>query len=366
MSMHRGCLRPLLISLAVTVVLLAGLVLWHGETVALMWENAAVMGEGMAEAEALRTPADLLAYVRAHPQRASLVVVDAGADTSAIGLAGDVARPVPGLSRLLVLATYARDVTTGRLDSSAVVPLDTLARYHLPRGDDQPWRHLVAEAGADSAVSVAALARLALRRNHATATGWLLEHQRPVPVPGLDAPRSHLDLVTTWMEAHPGEAAGAPRKVGTAARRYRSDPAFRDSLRRHLRSVGTGLSLAAQRRLARETLPRGTAAAYADLLLRVVDDRLVTPEASRLFRDVLEGPAPETGGFDAVATEGGSMPGHIAVAAYGRRADGTARVVVLLLEDLPMAVYYRLTRTGLDKGLVLQLLADSTPHMETL
>jgi hypothetical protein len=44
---------------------------------------------------------------------------------------------------------------------------------------------------------------------------------------------------------------------------------------------------------------------------------------------------------------------------YARYADGRSpRVVVLLMDNLPIAVMYHLLQTGIDKGFQLQLLGD--------
>jgi hypothetical protein len=61
----------------------------------------------------------------------------------------------------------------------------------------------------------------------------------------------------------------------------------------------------------------------------------------------------------AVASTGGATPGLLSLAGYARReGDAPPRVVVLVLERLPMAVFYHLLQTSLDKGLFLRLLGD--------
>ncbi|MEF8940781.1 MAG: hypothetical protein V5A22_13125 [Salinivenus sp.] len=63
----------------------------------------------------------------------------------------------------------------------------------------------------------------------------------------------------------------------------------------------------------------------------------------------------------AVASIGGATPGLISLAGYARREeDAPPRVMVLLLERLPMAVFYHLLQTGLDKGLLLRVLGDDS------
>lgn len=59
--------------------------------------------------------------------------------------------------------------------------------------------------------------------------------------------------------------------------------------------------------------------------------------------------------------KGGGFPGHLAFAAWAQAPDGTGgRAAVLILSDLPMGLFYHLSRTGLGAALVLRLLASPT------
>ena len=53
------------------------------------------------------------------------------------------------------------------------------------------------------------------------------------------------------------------------------------------------------------------------------------------------------------------MPGVISFAGLAHYADGRPpRVVVLSMEEIPLAVFYHLLQSGLDQGLALRLLGD--------
>jgi hypothetical protein len=146
--------------------------------------------------------------------------------------------------------------------------------------------------------------------------------------------------------------------------RLRWDSAFRHTERTRLSQHGSGLSLDQQRTLARHTAPRGTAAAYADLLGRVSTGALLSSSVSARMQSHLERTidADSMGlPLRTVASVGEATPGLISLAGYARRdGDAAPRVVVLFLEQLPMAVFYHLLQTSLDKGFFLRLLGDDS------
>jgi len=60
-----------------------------------------------------------------------------------------------------------------------------------------------------------------------------------------------------------------------------------------------------------------------------------------------------------IASKAGALPGLVSFVGYVRRGQGhPPRVMALFMEDLPIAVFYHLMQTGLDRGFQLQLLTD--------
>jgi hypothetical protein len=145
-------------------------------------------------------------------------------------------------------------------------------------------------------------------------------------------------------------------------RRLRGDSSFRRTERQRLSEQGSMLSLREQRTLARLTAPRGTASAYADLLARIAQGSLVNATVADSLQQYLERSFVRDSvalSLQTVGSVGGATPGLISLAGYAERTgDAPPRVAVLLLERLPMAVFYHLLQTGLDKGFHLQLLGD--------
>jgi hypothetical protein len=145
------------------------------------------------------------------------------------------------------------------------------------------------------------------------------------------------------------------------ARELARDPAFRARQVARLQEEGSGLTLRQQTALARATYPTGSARAYAAFLARLAPRTHpeAPPYAPRL-RALVERPVADSLGTPVavVASEGGAVPGLVTLAGYARRPDGSARVVVLALEGVPLAVFSAIVRQALDRGLLVQLLTD--------
>lgn len=388
--MNQGCLRPLLVSSGIMTLLFVVLVAVYWDTFALMFANMTSMGEGAETARAMRGPDDLLAYLADHPEDVSMAVYDVGAEDAGLFVHAEAPRPVAGLTRLLVLAEYARQAEAGVLDSSATVPLSDLRRRVLPGTDQGAHARAVAawrDAGAlgpDSTLTLAQAAGAMMTHHDNAAADLLIERvtrdslralAARLGLPALDAPFPNAGLYLSWnnhtMETPPEDRLAAYEGMDAAdydalvqdlATVYRTDDAFHAAETARLTEQGTDLSLREQRALAQATFPRGTAAAYADLLARALSDSLVSPAVSRRVVAALERPLADTTGaltLRAVGSESGSFPGLVSFAGFARRRDADApRVAVLLVRGLPMSVFYHLMQTGIDKGLQVQLLGD--------
>ena len=368
-----GCGTHLLVIGAMVLVGLSIAVGRNWETVALMADNVTVMGEGAAEAEQLRYPRDLVDYLAAHPERASLVAYDMGAPEQGVWYRAERERPVVQLAQLRLLAAYARAVAAGRMDSTHRVSLDSVAVYAVPGAARQAYtttRGRWAERGvlrADSTVPIRAVARAAFRHDDPAAAdallaavgrsavdtlGWGAPGAMPLP-----QPRSGRQLA--WMLS---DGADPTRdQVYRLFERVRGDSAFRQRHYARIATRGSGLTLRQQRQQGAQDLPRASAGGYARLLGALATGRGGPSAATTHMQTLLETDvqADSLGlSVHTVATIGGALPGVVSVAGYARRPDRPPRVVVLLLEDLPMGVFYHLLQTGLDKGFQLRLFSD--------
>lgn len=359
-----GCGRALLISFGVVFLFIAGTALWYRGTVATMLDNMLAMSEGAEAAEVLRTPADLLGYLAAHPGSASLVVFDTAQPEAGLYFQAEAARPVVGVSRLVVLAAFARAVAEGALDPAAPVASEALRAYDLRA------RPAAARDTLPRSLTLADVTRRMMQRGDGAAADFLMRRlgrERLEALPtrlGLEGIQVPLPQSGTHLSWHPTATLPAPAasyadSVYAFTERLEADTAFRHEAVARRRSGEASLSLNQQRKRAAATYPRGTAAAYAALLGRIASDTLFSDEATRLARGALERPLPG-GAPGFVGSKAGSFPGLVSFAGYVRHTDGRpgGRVVVLLMENVPTAVFYHLLQTGLDNVFELRLLLD--------
>ena len=382
--------RHLLIAAGLLLGICAVAVVRNWGTFRLMYANVAAMNEGRQAAEKIRRPEDLLGYLAAHPEQASLVAYELGAREEGIFFQPTVQRPMVKTDHLLLMAEYARRVEAGRLAPGRRVPLDSLAMYALPgaglsnhrrtlshwRKDDllRPdstvaLRHLIEaipqfgdEAAADWFMT--ALGRSQVR---VLADRWgLHDSEQPLPSAGIHLSwraRWESEALTAGTKEEPFSSREAyADRVYRLVRILRRDSSFRRKEKRRLRRRGSGLSVRDQRVLAQRTYPEGTAADYADLLARLLNGTLGSDSVSQCVQHQIESSV-NTDSLDApiaaVGMEAGATPGIISFVGYVRYVDDRPpRVVSLLLEGLPIAVFYHLVQTSLDKGFQLRLLSD--------
>jgi hypothetical protein len=306
----------------------------------------------------METPTDLLDWVATHPEHASLVVLDASGD-ELLAHEAETVRPVVGLPSLLLLAEAVERVAAGSLEASGLTAEDLDARRLPGTGTpasgldlSTPDALLRQAFSSDRAAESELVDRIGVqsveRRADALGVGDL---EPPVPFEG---------MLLAWMEG--AAAMSHSDAVATARRladRLATSETFRTETVERLREEGFPLSLDEQKAAAAQTIPRGTAAGYAELLQRALTDDLGSPAASSRFLDVLDATPPDSLGtaFTYLGTKSGGLPGFLALGAVGRTQSHGARVAVLVLEDLPLAVFYHLVQTRLDTALVLELLA---------
>jgi hypothetical protein len=274
------------------------------------------------------------------------------------------------------------------------VPLRAMGPYALPgAGAAQhdsarsQWRtrNLI---GPDSTVALRHVIQAIAQYGDRAATDWFMAHLGQAQVEGLPErfglegaapPHPSSGMHLSWNHhaaAQPVEARVATYRTMSAdaytdrvyelTDRLRHDVGFREREQERLRQRGTDISLRQQRALAQVTYPQGTAAAYAQWMSRLAQDVAPSDSVSAFVRRHLE----RTVQADSLQAEGasstltigskaGAVPGVISFAGYVRHHDGRPpRVMALLMEDVPIGLFYHLMQTGLDRGFYLQLLTD--------
>lgn len=342
-----GCARHLWIIAGLIVVALGILVARNPDALQRLFANQQAMQEGSEEARALTSPTALVDWIAAHPEQASLVVREAGGEVL-LDVNGRTPRPVAGLPALWVAAEWAEQAASGRLDTTAVPP-ERLAVRRLPGTG----------AVADTAAMGPRLLVDRMLNGDRAAESVLLARLGPDPVAvrarryGVEPPVPFEGILLAWQA---GDTMAT--NAGALARRLARDAPYREDVIQEFQDEGFRLTLNEQRLAAAAALPQGTAAAYARLLADALVDSLASPEASALFLDALAAPD-SVGGTVQFGSKGGGFPGHLALAAWVQPPNASSgRVAVLMLEDLPLGLFYHLSQTGLDAGLVLRLLTD--------
>lgn len=380
------------------VVLLVVVVVLNWGTFALMFSNMSALGEGARTAEQMETPDALLAYMAEHPEKASLVVMDVGAADARIRYQGTAARPVVNVSRLVLLLAYAEAVARGQHAPDEGVALADVDRYHLEArgqgGHPSAVERLRGEgAVTEDSLTIATLVRSMMQYNDEAAADWLL---MTLGYPTVDGTREVLGWPAratplpssgrTLSWRHPQMDATPAERLGVLADQTRSTYAddvleltdaftaagpFRDEVLTLVRERGTEISLQDQRALAQVTYPTGRATEYAAFLTSLLQDSLGSPAVSDRMRaalersvgaDTLAGTLP----VEAIGSVSGAFPGMISFAAYARRPDPLPdRVVVSFIQDLPIAIFYHMMQTGMDRALFVRLLSDDAYVEET-
>ena len=385
--MRQGCLLPLLISTGLLLFLGVVIGVAYFDTFRLMGQNMTAMGEGREQAESIRSPEDLLAYIADHPGDVSLVTYEVGHDDEGVFYGADALRPVVGVTRLLVALEYGRQVEQGLVDAESRMPLDTLASYFLPisdqSGHDRIVQHFAARDAidADSTVALEDIAE-AMMQGFAAATDVLIDRlgrDRLAALPetldlGIDAPLPSSGLYLSWsnhtLASPPDQRLARLQTLSPAAyadsvydlvAAFRHNTGFQWKERVRLTERGTDLNLRQQRALAQATLPRGTARAYAHLLAQALNDSLLAPTLSQRLIEGLARPSADSAQvvFQRIGAQAGSFPGLVSFVGFAQRPGSSrTRVVALFMDDLPIAVFYHLMQTGIDRGFVVQLLGD--------
>lgn len=368
--------RHLKIAGSLFVVATIGIVLWNWQTFSLMFANMGALSEGKEEAQRIQSPDDVIAYLLAYPGQGSIVAFDIGKEEEGIFWQAEEKRATAGLTKLQLLEAYAHQLQSGGIDPGESVAWERWEQFYLP-GADQG--HFKRQRGLweNQQITLDAVMSAALTGGDPISSDYMF--QRLTRDAMIDSVFTHFEaggrplpnngIFLSW-ENHTLEAPLAERMASYAMMpsvlyrslavdylsEYVNNAAFR-GLERELRTEGyAAIRLLDQRELALHTFPQATAQAYADYVLRVTDSTNVGNVREHWFHKASgeEGQAL----FEAWASLTGSFPGIFGFVGYAEREGQAPRVVVFLLEDMPLAVYYHLTQTSLDKGVPLMLLAD--------
>jgi hypothetical protein len=376
---HLSFSRHLLIAALLFLGVLAFIVVRNWDAVSQMVDNAVSMNEGAAAAQSIRSPNDLLTYIAQHPERVSLVAYDVDDPGAGVYYGADSVRATTRIAVLQLLAGYAQKTSAD--GSLRRVPLDSIAQYALPgvtaASYEQTLQYLESrgQIGSDSTVAVADLmGRVARSGGRAAVDWWMMNRGSDevaslpdaLSLPHTTAPRP----LTGVTRLGRNQSLEALRRLSPAeqieaafAETHRlRDADVRARVQRQMKTDGSSLTLEQQRDVAQAIYPKGTARAYATLARGIAEGTVPSAASASVLHSMLERsvvPDSVDVPFASVATYGGAAPGVMSFVGYARFRDGRPpRVVVLLMDQMPIAVVYHLLQTGIDTGFQLQLLGD--------
>lgn len=322
------------------------------------------------------------------PEQVALVAYQVGREAEGVYWQPDAPMPLASVVKLAHLLAYAQAVEAGELDPHEIVPLEELERFYLPRSDLGAHAAAVAELQAAGAVSEGGVALsqivwMMIRHSSNAAADYLharlgqaaleasiatfdlLPHSAPCPFLGRFLLMSNHTRVGSDAQAVAALAADPDQyaqEVVALTARYTQESVFRQAeeaywgLRRR-----PSVSVQAQLTAAWDT--QASARAYADLMARIIGDRLATPRTNQLVRFYLEWPMEvfpaNRERYLALGYKNGQLPGVLTTVYYARPVWSAEPVVVALFyRDLPLSTYQRWRRTLPHDALAHWLMSD--------
>ncbi len=320
----------------------------------------------------------LLDYITRHGDRIAVVhhavAEDGSADDhfASISHRGDLPLPLASTVKIVLLATYCREVATGRLnpaeavtladwqlyyhlahtehpesladlgiatdplgfavDPTATVPLDAIARVMIRNSDNPATDYLLARLGRQAFEATVAEAGLAGQEALFSVTGFLMTLL------------NHEQGLITEARLRALLAMDRPTFVAEAERLadLYLDPAWRQAEILWLLETEPEIEPETIAALADVHFPKGIAGDYAQIMGEVVTGNFLSPTVSALMREHLEVPLEGTGLEEllfVIGSKGGDIDGTLTLAYYsvprvGELA-GQPVVSILFLSGLP-------------------------------
>ncbi|HEX5717835.1 MAG TPA: serine hydrolase [Thermoanaerobaculia bacterium] len=339
-------------------------------------------------AQPLNTPEDVLDHLVQHRKDVALVsftvAPEGSPDTSdpILLVNADLPMALASTIKIVVLATYAREVVAGRIDPQAELPIREWERFYLPGTDGGAHAAALAALGIatdqegfasdpEAPVSWDRIAQAMIRSSDNAATDLLLSrigdravratlseaglprHPQPLPILGLflswenhdqgPLTRSRLKRLTRMSPK------AYAKEVWRLQNRY-LDENWREAELLWRQQHGSSYQIEAQ--AAQALFPKGTARDYARVMARVLQGSFLSPKVSEVMRWHLGWPMEIPGNAETFLNfgdKGGALASVLTEAMYftPKRGDfgGTPHVSVLFLRNLSSEAFGSLTQT---------------------
>lgn len=313
---------------------------------------------------------DLLAWLAAHPDKVSVVVVNPATGHEVIAHDPDVPRPLASVRKVLILGAYAEAVVAGQVDPTQLVDLEEVQRWWILGTDADAHESAVEEATTEHWLRNG---RLELDRVVWAMVRWsdnaaadyllaLLGHHRVETFS-----ETHDVATDTTFGSIFGETlAWSQFSVGdweamTPDERVEHSSRLAHQQRGPLR----GLDLpdaATQRRLA-ATSTLGTARQWAHFMGAVATGDGFDEDAALIMRRHLEWSLrafpDEIQQLKSFGTKGGSLAGVVTEVSYLQPVDEELLSVAMFFHDLSADDWMQLTRSLMHQQLLLQIATDA-------
>jgi len=321
------------------------------------------------------------------PETVGLAAFELGRESEGVYLNAESPMPLASVVKIINLIAYANAAAGGNLDPASWILLSDLEKFYLPGMDlgahrrgvrDLEERSLV--AGDPSTTPLEEVPGLMIQHSSNAASDYihlavgqeeiertildldLTSHTAPCPWIGQFLVMNNHDRTgsdRTAVTALIDDPAAYGREVMRLTMVYADDPNFRDA-ELSSRDRSSGVTIQAQ--FADNLNAQASAADYARLMARIMQNGLESSYANILVRLALEWPMQFSTNQDLFSTLGyknGSLPGVLTTVYYARRLeDGSLVVVALFYRQLPLQTYRQWRRTLPHDELARWLLSD--------
>jgi beta-lactamase class A len=328
---------------------------------------------------------ELVDWMLDHPEQVS-IVVSGGAPSGELQWNGAIVRPLASTFKTIVLAAYAREAASGRVDPDEVVPIEEISRWLIEGTDGGSHAAMLERYGTGAGVRLDDVAAAMIAYSANTAADVLLDRlgrnaiAETVDVLGLPslataaAPPAGavgllgLDDLGSSAAARLDTLASMDAEAVDAAAWERSDAfaaAPGATAADTLEALAELASWDLQLRLS-DTLPwRASPTDMHDLLVRVLVEERLGAEATEIVRAHLSWPLEDAAlaaRFSALTAKEGAAPGTLAVHGMGRPraggAAGVARTIVLSVHGLDYEAWTAQVESGSLQALALTLIDE--------
>ncbi len=310
-------------------------------------------------------------HILQHPGSVGLVVYRAGDEANGVYLNADMQMPLASVVKVISLVAYVEAVTNGQVNAAGYVTTADLDVYHLPgydlwahdralmeledkgllegdppqvRLEEVPWMMIRHSSNAAADYLQGLLGQEAIE---ATAVAMALTSQTaPCPWVGqFMAMGNHTRNApsdATAIRAYLDNPTAYGREASRLTDAYVHDTAFREEERIwHGRTRRPSVEV--QHLFSHSLNAHGSPRDYANLMARLAQNGLSSPDSSFLARKYLEWPMvfPDNQVlFSNLGYKNGSLPGILTTVYYAYpQGENTPVVVALFFRDLPNSTY---------------------------